>query len=571
MRQKNLFKITLILYFSFSLLMLVQAEEAEKTIIDRPLSYQLEEYSSPSQSIPFFIPEDTTTATITVRWQCKLPKNAKSYFRILSNKKTPVFPEITNPGESSGNFEAKRGTIYYLEGFTTTKNGLQGSVKFNAPYLYHGTRYELNLTGTDANYQLYLPSNQLKPGFYQRNSGTYFNLSKETKPLPYPIRVYWELMVEECPDGKNIKSPSLNILIKNSNLPPQIGVSEEFYGSTRFGSFLLLSNNTMSIAVNTGSWEKSGFLGKNQLNPFKCRCRISYRRADQDLPPYLCHVETNLVNQYVNQAIENQIPKLKAALLNENLYDLDLRSIAFDINTGSATVDFTAYYQGKNLGIPYKTEATGRMSFEILLSDDYSQIGVLCHGLVGSFDIAKDSGLFDAWGRNYINKMVAEKEFWTGKKPPAGYKIFKNSNLTKLVNTALIRMQLKPFEQEFLGGMIKAEYKDLSFNSFNLSTGQARLHCRIALQIRLFSHEIFSFEKAGRVNRLDLDFYTDQNQEDWLARLSNLDLSLSGLPFKFNNTVSEIIEKRFREQNPLIPINLPKNINPAKKATPPKR
>ncbi len=564
MGQLKKIKIALILCCSLSLFLTVNAANSEKTTIDRPLSYTLIENSNANQSIPFIIPADTITPKVTVRWHCQL-KNDHGYFRILSSKKTPLFSPITKKGTYSGDFEAKRGTIYYLEGSSTSKNLLAGEVNFNAPYTYNGTRYELSLTGTNANYQLYLPSNGFKPGFYQKNSSTYFNLSKETQPLPYPIRVYWEILVDECPDGKNIKSPSLNILIKNGKLPPQIAVSEEFYGSTRFGSFLLLPNNIISVELNTGSWEKSNFLGKTEVNSFKCRYRISYRRADQDLPPYLVHIEQNLVNQYISQTIENQTPVIKKSLLNENLYDLELHKVNFDIRTGLATVDFTAYYQGKTMGMPYKTTAKGRMRFEILLSDDYQQIGVLCHGLIDKFDIEKDSGFFDTWGRNYINKMVAGKAFWNNNKAPAGYLTFKNSNLTKLVNTALIRMQLKPFEQKFLGGMLKAEYKDLSFDSFNLATGEARLHCNIALQISLFSREIFSFKKAGSVKRLDLDFYTDQNQEEWWARLSNLDLSLNGLPFKFNDIASEIIEKRFREQNPLIPINLPKNINLSQK------
>lgn len=437
------------------------------------------------------------------------------------------------------------------------------------------TLCNMTLSGREMSYQLYLPANLADAAPEPVTVSRDFNQPDAITPFDSPTRIYWELTVSSAGDGareKVLRNPELIITPALPNADSQTIVNtwvrEAFSGETRSGSFILPARTGMAVRLKTGAWDQQTALFSHHPQAFLCQLIIRYRPADRDLPPALQHLDVPIFNQYINTLIKAKETAIKSALCNESLYDLVFRKVDFRIESGELLIGFTAYYQGRSvLGIPYRTQADGTASFEVRCSGDGTRLGLFCRGLVGSFDIPRDWGLLDRWGRSYIHQKIANQQYWTalpnaaaanpGSAPPSTYLVFKNENLTALINQALLSGQLRPVSYDFLGGAVKISFREVSFQEFNLAAGRAKGLCRLDAELSLLGRDIYRIDNAGTVEPLEFDFYIDANDQSWWGRITAFHIELNGLSAFWNGMVNQIVSKKLAESHGLMPLAIP--------------
>lgn len=420
------------------------------------------------------------------------------------------------------------------------------------------TMVEMSLTGPDQSYRLYLPAPGVQPvTVYSGTVSNDFNHPGDQIVLDFPVRVSWEMTVSDNDGGKDGELPQL--LVSNSDLQtPEIFVSQSFRADTRYGSFILPSHTGMMVQINTGSWQKRSGLFSSHAYGYECKVKLSYQIIDDTIPLQFVQVNTAIVNNYINRMIISHEKEIKTAIINENLYDLAFHKIDFRIESGELNVAFTAYYQGKGfLGIPFKTEASGTVAFEVRLSDDGTRIGLYGKGLVGKFDVARDLGLLDAWGRSYINQKIAGHQFWSGGENPAAYLVFKTENLARVINQAMLSDKFKPLQYEMMGGLAQIHFINIEFQEINLAEGRAEARCQLSITGQLLGKEFIRLDDAGSVDFVKLIFYIDSDDQTWWIQISDFHATLNGFSPTWNSLVNNLISKKLAEHGGLIPLNIP--------------
>jgi hypothetical protein len=270
------------------------------------------------------------------------------------------------------------------------------------------------------------------------------------------------------------------------------------------------------------------------------------------------HMDTGVLNDYISTMIKNKEPEMKAAIVNgTEITDFKLKDAAFDIMTGKLVIEFMVDYKNSDI--------TGALDFEVRVSDAASpKIGGYCLGLDGGLHSSKIlTDIMLALAKSQINKSLVGKEFWSDNQTYNQYKIFKNENLTYMVNKVLIESdaadnQFKKINQPVPGGVLQVEFKNITCNSFDLSVGQAQISSNISAVMQSDFGNILNFPDAG-ILEANFDFYINPVDKSWWAKLNKFKLNIHLLAPEFNVKIQEMIDKELNERRILIPLDMPKS------------
>jgi hypothetical protein len=279
--------------------------------------------------------------------------------------------------------------------------------------------------------------------------------------------------------------------------------------------------------------------------------------TNQDIPVSLQHMDAQVFNDYVTALIKNKEPEMKAALVNEgSISDFKLQAAKFEVMTGKLTINFWLYYKN--------TDIQGALNFEIRVSADPSpQVGGCCLGIEGGLHSSKFfTDLLLALVKNMINQRLAGQQFWSDNKPHPEYKVFKNDNLTYIVNRAFINnqagnKQFKQFSAATDVGNLEVEFKNIKCAGFDIGTGRAQVSFDIGASLKSVLGLALNFDNAGTAVA-DFDFYIDGDNRSWWVKLSGFKLTINGISPEINAMAQDLVNNELNARKILIPIDMPK-------------
>ncbi len=274
-------------------------------------------------------------------------------------------------------------------------------------------------------------------------------------------------------------------------------------------------------------------------------------------PLSLKHLDAQIFNNYISTLIRDQEPEMKNALVKDGpISDFKLHEAEFNIATGQMHLKFTVYYK--------KIDIQGALNFEIRISNGESpQVGAYCLGLEGGLRSSKflaDVAL--AVTKNMINKRLVGRQFWSDNQPHSDYQVFKNENLTSIVNQAFINNpagldHFREISVPISGGRFQAEFKNINCDLFDINTGKAIIAFDFSASYRPdFGFEI-KLDDAGSILS-KFDFFIDGIDHSWWVQLSTFKITIRGVTPEINLMAQNIIDREINERRILIPIDLPK-------------
>jgi hypothetical protein len=272
-------------------------------------------------------------------------------------------------------------------------------------------------------------------------------------------------------------------------------------------------------------------------------------------PASLQHLNTQLLNDYVATLMKQKEPEMKAAIDGTGkLSGFKLNDADFDIMTGKMILKFTVFYG--------KSDITGGLGFEIRMSEHGSpKIGGYCSGLEGTLRSKKFfADIILSLTKGMINKKLAGKEFWSDNQPHPEYKVFKNENLTHLVNQAFLENsagneQFKKITNRIPGGKAEVEFTNLKCDSFDCSTGIVKISSGLSGAIT-FAGQAFKLDQAGTM-WANFDFYINPEDNCWWVKPSKFKLTVTILSPQLNDMLQETIDQELKTRDILMQLDMP--------------
>jgi hypothetical protein len=278
------------------------------------------------------------------------------------------------------------------------------------------------------------------------------------------------------------------------------------------------------------------------------------------------HLNTQVLNDYIAAMIREQEPAMKEAVMNgaPDISDFKLNDAAFDINSGKLSLNFTVIDKGRDI--------SGALGFEARVSNEAEVcpgFGGYCLGIEGKLHSSQIlTNLLLNFTTGHINKSLKGREFWADKQKHKQYRVFRNDNLTDIVNQALVAGdaagQFPKINKSVPGGTLEADFNNISCRFFNGNAGQAQITSGISAIMIKDSGKSLKFPDTGSM-QADFDFYLNPADQSWWAKLSKFKLTIN-LPIpQFNDLIQGMIDRHLKEHPVLIPLAMPKT---AEKANP---
>jgi len=278
------------------------------------------------------------------------------------------------------------------------------------------------------------------------------------------------------------------------------------------------------------------------------------------------HMNTQVLNDYIAAMIREQEPAVKEAVMNgtPDINDFKLNDAVFDMNSGKLSLNFTVLDKGRDI--------SGTLGFEVRVSgeaDAAPEFGGYCQGIEGKLHSSQIlTNLLLNFTTGHINKSLKGKEFWADKQKRKQYRVFRNDNLTDIVNQALVAGdaagQFPKITKSVPGGTLEADFNRINCRFFDANAGQAQITSGISTLMIKDSGKSLKFPDTGSM-QADFDFYLNPTDQSWWAKLSKFKLTINLPVPQINDLIQGMIDRHLKEHPVLIPLAMPKT---AEKANP---